>query len=99
MLRLESLGQHLDIASERSLLIFTAFLGFFLLLFLLYTLLHFLLLLRTFWSLWSFGCPLTAFGFLGGSTGKAKVKMFQDCAKSMILTWPPSSPSCPFWIF
>lgn len=101
--RSESLGQHLDIARARSLLIFTTLLGFFLLVlffFLLNTLFNFLLLLRTFRSLWSFWCPLTAFGFLGASTGKAMVKGIQDCGLDyLILTWPPASPFCPFWIF
>ena len=72
MLQLESLGQHLDIARGRSLLIFTALLDFFLL----HTFLHFLFLLRTFWSLWSLRCPLTALRFLGTSTGKAVVIFF-----------------------
>ena len=90
MLRIESLGHYLEITRERSLLIFTALLSFFLLVpffFLLYTFLHFLLLLRTFWSLWSFRCPLTAFGFLSASAGKAKVKMksIQDTIILMVV--------------
>ena len=72
MLRLQSQGHHLDIARGRSLLIFTALLDFFLL----HTFLHFLFLLRTFRSLWSLGCPLTALRFLGTSTGKAVVIFF-----------------------